>query len=405
MKLLFINCAYPQECYNVLKENSNGMLNAAVNVFQWSVIDGLEQNDIDCTLACVPSLPAWPRYRHFFTPKGVMSVEGMKRGHYLRYLNLPALKQLSERRILRKYINQWCKKNKKEDKLVVLVYGQYVAELGAAIDLKRKYPNLIVASIITDLIDNAMDFSANHHWLKRIQVRLEEKGQRKIFPNVDKFILLTHQMTECIPEAKEKYIVVEGIAPKDSLKSIYPVNKDEKLRTLLYTGVLEKYAGVDQLVDAFYKTTNADFRLIVCGSGSSASHVKDVADKDSRIIYKGRVEREEAVLLQRESTLLINPRIPNGNITKYSFPSKTMEYMTSMTPMIGYHLEGIPEEYYEHMYTPKDLSVEALAECINETLSLPFETLQAKAIAATEFIAENKTSKAQVQRIVDFLNT
>lgn len=51
------------------------------------------------------------------------------------------------------------------------------------------------------------------------------------------------------------------------------------------------------------------------------------------------------------------------------------------------------------------ISVEALVECINETLSLPFETLQAKAIAATEFIAENKTSKAQVQRIVDFLNT
>lgn len=404
MKLLFINCAYPQECYNVLKENSNGMLNAAVNVFQWSVIDGLEQNDIDCTLACVPSLPAWPRYRHFFTPKGVMSVEGMKRGHYLRYLNLPALKQLSERRILRKYINQWCKKNKKEDKLVVLVYGQYVAELGAAIDLKRKYPNLIVASIITDLIDNAMDFSANHHWLKRIQVRLEEKGQRKIFPNVDKFILLTHQMTECIPEAKEKYIVVEGIAPKDSLKSIYPVNKDEKLRTLLYTGVLEKYAGVDQLVDAFYKTTNADFRLIVCGSGSSASHVKDVADKDSRIIYKGRVEREEAVLLQRESTLLINPRIPNGNITKYSFPSKTMEYMTSMTPMIGYHLEGIPKEYYEHMYTPRDLSLVSLTDCINETLSLPIDELQVKAASAFDFIEKNKNSKMQIGRMLRFLS-
>lgn len=405
MKLLFINCAYPQECYERLHKESNGMLSAPINVFQWAVIDGLERNGVDYTLACVPSLPAWPRYKRMFTPKGVMSVNGFSRGHYLSYLNLPAVKQVSERRVLRKYINDWCKKNKNEDRLVALVYGQFVAEMGAAIDLKHKYPNLVVTPIITDLIDNAMDFSANRRLLKRIQVKLEEKGQRKLFSKVDKYILLTHQMTECIPEAKGKYIVVEGIAPKDSLKSKYIVAKDEKLRTLLYTGVLEKYAGVDQLVDAFYKTTNADFRLIVCGSGSSASHVKDVADKDSRIIYKGRVEREEAVLLQRESTLLINPRIPNGNITKYSFPSKTMEYMTSMTPMIGYHLEGIPEEYYEHMYTPKDLSVEALAECINETLSLPFETLQAKAKAATEFIAENKTSKAQVQRIIGFLNT
>lgn len=405
MKLLFINCAYPQECYERLYRESKGMLSAPINVFQWAVIDGLEQCGVDYTLGCVPSLPAWPRYKQMFTPCGTMSVNGNVRGNYIRYFNLPALKQMSERRVLHNYINQWCKINKKEDKLVVLVYGQYVAEMGAAIDLKRKYPNLIVVPIITDLIDNAMDFSANHRLLKRIQVKLEEKGQRKLFPKVDKYILLTHQMTECIPEAKGKYVVVEGIAPKDSLKSKHLVEKNEKVRTLLYTGVLEKYAGVDQLVDAFYKTTNTDFRLIVCGSGSSASHVKDVADKDSRIIYKGRVKREEAVQLQRECTLLINPRIPNGNITKYSFPSKTMEYMTSMTPMIGYHLEGIPEEYYEHMYTPKELSVEALAECINQTLSLPLETLQAKAHVAAEFIAKNKTSKAQVQRIIDFLNT
>lgn len=403
MKLIFITTAYPQECYEQIKTDANGLIQAPVNVFQWAVIDGLERNGIDYTLACTPALPAYPRYKRLYTPQGEMSVDGKIRGHYLSYCDLPAVKQLSERRVLRSYLANWCKENENEDKLIALVYTQNVAQMGAAIDLKNKYPNLIVAPIVTDLINNAMDFLANRRLLKRIQMKLEEKGQRKIFPKIDKYILLTHQMTECIPEAKGKYIVVEGISPKDSLKSKHIVARDEKVRTLLYTGVLEKYAGVDQLVDAFYKTNNLDFRLIICGSGSSISHINEVAKKDSRIIYKGRVEREEAVQLQHKCTLLINPRIPNGNITKYSFPSKTMEYMTSMTPMIGYHLEGIPKEYYEHMYTPKDLSVEALAECINKTLSLPFETLQNKAITAAEFIAKNKTSKAQVKRILDFL--
>lgn len=403
MKLIFITTAYPQECYEQIKTDANGLIQAPANVFQWAVIDGLERNGIDYTLACTPALPAYPRYKRLYTPQGEMSVDGKIRGHYLSYCDLPAVKQLSERRVLRSYLANWCKENENEDKLIALVYTQNVAQMGAAIDLKNEYPNLIVAPIVTDLINNAMDFLANRRLLKRIQMKLEEKGQRKIFPKIDKYILLTHQMTECIPEAKGKYIVVEGISPKDSLKSKHIVARDEKVRTLLYTGVLEKYAGVDQLVDAFYKTTNLDFRLIICGSGSSISHINEVAKKDSRIIYKGRVEREEAVQLQHKCTLLINPRIPNGNITKYSFPSKTMEYMTSMTPMIGYHLEGIPKEYYEHMYTPKDLSVEALAECINKTLSLPFETLQNKAITAAEFIAKNKTSKAQVKRILDFL--
>ncbi len=405
MKLIFINTAYPQEYYSQLKLDTNNNLQTASNAFQWAVIDGLERNEIDYTLVCVPALPAYPRYKRLFTPTGEMFVAGRGRGHYLSYCDLPAIKQLSERRVLRNYIYKWCEQNKYEDKLIALVYTQSVAQLGAAIELKKKFPNLIVAPIVTDLIENAMDFYANHSFLKRIQVKLEAKGERNLFPKVDKYILLTSQMTERIQEAKGKYIVVEGISPQDSLKTRDLINKDKQVRTLLYTGVLEKYAGIDLLVDAFYKTTNNDFRLIICGSGSSAPYVKDLVNKDNRIIYKGRVDREEAVQLQRECTLLINPRIPNGDITKYSFPSKTMEYMTSLTPMIGYHLEGIPNEYYEHMYTPRDLSVKSLTDCINETLSLPLEILRDKAEKAAGFISDKKNAKTQVKRIIEFLSS
>lgn len=405
MKLIFINTAYPQEYYSQLKLDTNNNLQIASNAFQWAVIDGLEQNEIDYTLACTPALPAYPRYKNLFTPRGEMSVNGKIRGHYLKYCDLPAIKQLSVRRVLRNYISKWCEQNKYEDKLIALVYTQNVSQMGAAIDLKKKYSNLIVAPIVTDLIDNAMDFAANHSLLKCLQVKLEAKGEKKLFPNVDKYILLTSQMTDCIPEAEGKYIVVEGIASEESIISHTEIKKDDEIRTLLYTGTFQEFGGVKFLIEAFRKTTNPKFRLVLCGNGVLKEYVEKSSKEDTRIVYKGRLERTEIIKLQQKATLLINPRRPNGGITKYSFPSKTMEYMASMTPMIGYHLEGMPEEYYEHMYTPKDLSVEALAECINETLSLPFETLQAKAIAAAEFIAENKTSKAQVQRIIDFLNT
>ena len=157
------------------------------------------------------------------------------------------------------------------------------------------------------------------------------------------------------------------------------------------------------LVDAFMLTTDSRFRLVLCGSGVLREYVEKAALSDKRIVYKGRVSHDEVVRLQRNSTMLINPRRPNGGITKYSFPSKTMEYMSSLTPMIGYHLEGIPEEYYQYMYTPKDLTQKSLAECINQTLSLPLSVLQEKADAAFKFVAENKNSVAQVQRMIDFL--
>lgn len=403
MKCIFLNIAYPKEIYKQLAKDSKGILQTPSDVFQWAVIDGLEQCGVDYMLACVPALPAWPRCRHLITPKGEMTVKGKVRGHYLSYFNVPAFKQISQQQVLKKYIRQWCQNNETEDQLVALTYTQHVEILGAAIKMKKYFPNLIVVPIITDLVENALDFKSNHSLLKRLQMKLEAKGERALFSKVDKFVLLTRQMTEHIPEALGKHIVVEGIAPYNN-DGYQEVNKKDSPRTLLYTGVLEEYAGVRLLIDAFMRTKSDDFRLIICGSGSDADYVRNASERDSRIEYRGKVEREVAVRLQHESTLLINPRQSNGGITKYSFPSKTMEYMTSGTPMIGYHLEGIPDEYYEYMVTPSDLSIEALAAKIEEALQIPIPQLEEMAKKAKNFICDKKSSKCQVQRILDFIS-
>lgn len=400
---MFINSAYPPECYEQMQVDSGGVMQIPSNVFQWSIIDGLEKNLVDFSLACVPALPAWPRYRHFFTPRGELILNGYQRGHYLRYFDFPAIKQADIKRVLYKYVKKWCEKSSRDEELCLLTYTQQADMLGAAIDIKRVFPNVKVATIVTDLIDNALDFKSNQRLLKRIQVELEKRAERTLFPNVDKYILLTSQMVECIPEAGGKFLVMEGVAPKVHILENRVV-KNNEIRTLLYTGALEEYAGVRMLVDSFTKTRDNRFRLMICGTGSDASYIRDMATKDPRIVYRGRVKWDEAVRLQRESTLLINPRRPNNGITKYSFPSKTMEYMTSGTPMIGYHLEGIPNEYYNYMYTPVDLSVEALTDCIEKTLKLSQYELDAMALSAINYITQYKNSKVQVQRIVDFLS-
>lgn len=402
MKLLFVNIAYPKDIYKQLWEDSHGTLQVPSDVFQWAVIEGLERSGEEYTLVSVPALPAWPRYRSVRTPKGEICINGKIRGHYLSYCNIAAIKQISQRCVLRSYIKQWCARNKKENQLTVLVYTPSVELMGAAIDLKAEYPNLVVVPIVTDLIENAFDFSSNRSLLKRLQVKIEARGEHRLFAKVDRFVLLTRQMTECIPEAEGRFVVVEGIAPQKDAET-NNCEKQESPRILLYTGVLEEYAGIRLLVDAFMKVKNDDFRLIVCGNGSGSDYVRKAMAEDKRIDFRGKVEREEAVRLQRQATLLINPRQPNGGITKYSFPSKTMEYLSSGTPMIGYRLEGIPEEYYSHIYTPVDLSTQALSECIETKLILPLEELKKKAEVAVRFIEEEKNSKAQVKKILDFI--
>ena len=100
---------------------------------------------------------------------------------------------------------------------------------------------------------------------------------------------------------------------------------------------------------------------------------------------------------------MINPRQPDGGITKYSFPSKTMEYLSSGTPMIGYKLEGFPEVYFEYYYALDDLSKETLSSAINTLLNTPVEHLKAKGENARKFILNNKTARIQVSRMLEFI--
>ena len=72
--------------------------------------------------------------------------------------------------------------------------------------------------------------------------------------------------------------------------------------------------------------------------------------------------------MQQQATLLVNPRKGHEEYTKYSFPSKTMEYMASGTPTIMYKLPGLPIEYEEYLVLLPDNSQETLTAILKQCL-------------------------------------
>ena len=185
MKLLFVNIAYPYECYEQLWNDSSGLLQSAPNVFEWAIIEGLEKVGVDYTLCCVPGLPAWPRYRHIFTPKGKMSVGSKIKGDYLRYCNLPAVKQISIERSIYQYAKSWCEHNCEDNDLIAITYTPQVDKVAPLVKLKKKFPQLRIASIVTDLAENAFDFKGNKQLLKWVQKIVEIKLEHKLFPAIE----------------------------------------------------------------------------------------------------------------------------------------------------------------------------------------------------------------------------
>ena len=157
------------------------------------------------------------------------------------------------------------------------------------------------------------------------------------------------------------------------------------------------------LVSAFMRIRNNDVKLYICGEGDAKEEILELSKLDERIVYKGLVAREEALALQRNAILLVNPRTAEGDYTKYSFPSKIMEYLASGVPTLMYHLPGIPSEYYEYCYTIDKDGIDYLASAIENILNLSEEQRNLKGQSARHFILTKKNPKVQAQKIIDLV--
>lgn len=399
MKILFITGLYTDLYKESLSEIEKTYIQNAPNVFQWAVVDGLIKNHADFEILSYPFMPCYPTYSKRYICAESIRIDNNICGKIMKYSTIPVIKNISISCSIKKYIEKEIACNPKE-KYVVLAYTPLSYFIEPIIALKRKYSNIMLATIVTDLIDDVNNYKANNNLFKSAQLKLERFFLRRNYKDIDKYILLSERMLEKIPEAKDRYIVLEGITAE---KDLYKKRGCSVNKILLYTGTLEEYSGVRELIIAFHKIKNDRLRLVICGVGPLKSFIEEFIKKDCRIIFKGLVTHDEAIRLQRDATLLINPRIPDNSITRYSFPSKTMEYLSSGTPMIGYKLDGIPMEYYEYYYTIDALDEDSLANSIQKVMELPKEVLDLKAKSAYDFVMQNKTAKMQVKRMLDFI--
>lgn len=409
MKILLIASSYSEIYEETLSSQCVGeSLLFAANTFQNSVIDGLLSNNADFEVLSFPALPCYPfRFKRPYTKRLKYIVSGREVGLSEKYCTAIVLKGFSIKFRARKSVIKWIKRNNicKNDVFSIILYqpSPYINSMLAS--LKKKYINMKIVTIVADFYSLEAEIQyakQNYGFLKLVQAYYECTLMQKYYRTIDKFVLLTNAMQDGIPESKGKSIVIEGLANSQWI-STQIIEKKDKIRTVVYTGQLGPNSGIDALVDAFMKVTNQDIRLIITGEGSLANYVVEKSNIDKRIIYLGIVSRNKMIDLQRKATLLVNPRRPSTNMTKYSFPSKIMEYMAAITPVLTFRLEGIPDEYFNYCYCVEQDTIDSFAESITYIMTLPQDVLDKKASEAMLFLKSNKTSQKQIRKLLDFI--
>ena len=388
-----LSLVYEKEREKEYIHHSKVALQAADNVLQWNIVDGLLQNLGPEQVHLINSVPMgnFPKSNRKIVFRSEERRYGDARLQNIGFLNLPLLKPIIRFCAYTKELKRYRTDNK------VLVYGLYLPQLLALRRAKRKRP-LNVCLIIDDLPAQFGIVSGSR--LKIFLKTLVGKWTLSLLNDpkiVDRFVLLTEHMKEALDLQGRPYCVMEGIANPVPLE---PAECQDK-RIIYYAGTLNEKFGIATLLDAFARIRGEEYELWICGDGDARNKVETAAQADPRIRYFGFVSKAEADRLRNSAAVLVNPRCNEGAYTRYSFPSKTIEYLLAAKPVVMYKLDGIPDEYDTWLHYFSDNSPECMAQLLQQVCGGDTNRNTARARQAREWVLTQKNPIIQVKRILD----
>ena len=223
----------------------------------------------------------------------------------------------------------------------------------------------------------------------------------KVLRNCTGYVLLTEAMNEPVNPNHKPYVIIEGLC--DVNMRLAEKKGASDVHKCVYAGLLDARYGVKAMVDGFLLAKVPGAELHVYGNGPYVDELKEITNSHHEVIYHGVVMNDEVVSAELEASLLINPRPTHEEFTKYSFPSKNMEYMASGTPVLTTKLPGMPADYYPYVFLVNDESADGMAKAYQEVLEKTDEELTEKGKQAKQFVLTQKNNVAQAKKVVHLI--
>lgn len=384
--MIFLGCLFDRKDEKSILDNNKGGLSNAANTFQWNLIDGINEiSEKPIDIVNVLPVGTFPKnYNKLFLETKKWSY-GASDNTEIGSINLPFLKQFIREKKVKNLIR------KKGDKNII-IYSAYLPFLRAVRRLDKSYN---ISLIVTDLPE-FYDLGKTSGFRKMLR-----KGNNKLIykclKRIDSFVLLTEQMRKPLKVGERPYVVVEGIAKTLQMAVNLP---QQGKRVVFYAGTLHYQFGIKTLLEAFEMIDDENYELWICGNGDAEEEIKALAQKDSRVKFYGYLTKTDVARYQSRATVLVNPRTNEGEYTKYSFPSKTMEYLAAGKPVIMHKLDGIPDEYDEYLYYINGPSAEDLKDAITKACSKTDDELALFGAKASKWVLKEKSPAGQAKKII-----
>ncbi len=396
MEYGMVSTLIPKEYETEFRANSRNTMQDAANALQWNIYSGLCAN-LGCEIPLFNILPCG-NYPQYYKHPFISSFSFGSTGKNLGFCNVKVIRNYFKTVALKRALNKWCRSSSEPKTLFVYTISQPF--MSAVSEIKRRYKNVHICAIIADLPDMA-NLSSKKSLMLNLFSKHKAKESYSLISCVDSFVLLTKHMADYM-HITQPFCVMEGIAT--STKEFSSPDYDNDNKTIFYAGTLHRKFGVLNLLEAFMQIEAEDYNLVLCGAGDSEDEIREAAKKDSRIKFYGQVSRKEVLELQTKATVLVNPRQNNEEFTRYSFPSKNLEYLSSGIPFIAYKLDGIPDEYDDYILYVNDNDVASLSRKIIDVCEQTSEERELIGIKAKQFVNQMKNEVLQTSKIISLVS-
>lgn len=368
MKTILICGYFARENESEIQAVARKPVEYSSNNYIRTLIQGFHTANEDLIVLSAPLIGSYPNASKIVNFRGFKNEQ--HECQYVNFINIWGYRNFSRANSLKKAIKKIFEGNANETFRIV-VCSAHTPFIECAAYAKRLRPNTKVCLIVPDL-PQYMNLDADVSFIYKAAKSLDIKRFQKLNRCVDFYILLTEQMKEKIDIHGCDYLVAEGLMKDcefDGVRSVTSKGSNGTIN-IVYTGKTYEKFGIKNLVQAFMRIKETNYRLIICGAGDSDAYIQEQAEHDKRIVFLGQVTSAEAKKWMDHATVLVNPRQNNEEYTKYSFPSKNLEYLASGKAVVLYLLDGMKKEYADFCIIPKDNTVEALSNAIVKAANL-----------------------------------
>lgn len=391
MNILYISTMCSSRMISILHKRSSRNPGFAVQKFNRLIAQGLAKNG--CNVSTLSAIPARPHDVSIICKENSEKDSGVFY-RYIPFINIPGLRQFCLFIYSFFFTLIWGLRNRKDKRLVfdVLNISVCIGGLFAA-----KINRVESCGIVTDM-PGLMVAQTNSKF-----AQLSAKVNKKYIRSFDKYVFLTAAMNDVINIKNRPYIVMEGLVDSEvEYNDINCLTNDT--RSIMYAGGLFERYGIKTLIDAFMQLSDSNLRLDLYGQGPMVNIIREYEKIDPRIKYHGVATNDVIVQKEKEAILLINPRPTSEEFTRYSFPSKNMEYMVSGTAVATTCLPGMPKDYYPYVFLLKEETVEGFRKALSAILKKSNSELEQFGKYSREFVLNNKNNIQQTSFIVALLD-